>query len=195
MARSPGLSFGGLMTYPTSDRMDAFVRETKTLLASHGVAVERVSGGGTGGMRTVHEHPEVMEHRAGEYAYGDRYALAGGVMRPDEIAFSVLTTVVSRPTPERAVLDGGSKTFSSDLRGLDGHGLILEYPDARISALSEEHGHVDVSNCAARPEIGERVTVIPNHVCVVSNLFNEVVAVRGGAVEHVWPVACRGLLR
>jgi D-serine deaminase-like pyridoxal phosphate-dependent protein len=195
IAGAPGLAFGGLMTYPNSDWMDAFVRETKALLEPHGIPVERVSGGGTGGMRTVHEHPEVTEHRAGEYVYGDRYALAGGVMRPDEIAFSVNTTVVSRPTPDRAVLDGGSKTFSSDLRGLDGHGLIVEYPEARISALTEEHGHVDVSNCGARPEVGERVTVIPNHVCVVSNLFNEVVAVRGGIVQHIWPVACRGLLR
>ena len=62
-------------------------------------------------------------------------------------------------------------------------------------SLSEEHGCVDFSGCARRPEVGERVTVLPNHACVVSNLFNEVVGVRGGAVEVVWPVACGGALQ
>ena len=77
---------------------------------------------------------------------------------------------------------------------LDGHGLILEYPDAHFFALSEEHGHVDFSKCERRPQIGERVTVITNHCCVVSNLFNQMVAVRHGAVETIWDVAARGLL-
>jgi len=113
----------------------------------------------------------------------------------EDCALQVICTVVSRPTADRGILDGGSKTFSSDLLGLDGHGLILEYPEARIYSQSEEHGHVDFSRCERRPEIGERVTVIPNHCCVVSNLFNQMVGVRGDQVEVIWPVAARGALQ
>ena len=118
-----------------------------------------------------------------------------GALKLDEVAFSVITTVVSRPTPNRGILDGGSKTFSSDLVGLEGHGLILEYPQARIHQLSEEHGHVDFSDCSVKPQIGERLTVIPNHCCSVTNLFNEIVGVRDGVVEILWPVAARGAVQ
>jgi len=116
-------------------------------------------------------------------------------MTVEECSFKIITTVVSRPTAERGILDGGSKTFSSDTLGLEGHGLILEYPEARFYGLSEEHGHVDFSACPRKPEIGEHVTVIPNHCCAVSNLFNQVVGVRGGEVEVIWPVVARGALQ
>ena len=195
IAGSPGLRFGGLMTYPTSDKTDAFVTEVKALLKTRSLAVECVSGGGSRVMWQAHQHPEVTEHRAGMYLYGDRSLLRAGVMTVDECSFKIITTVVSRPTAERGILDGGSKTFSSDTLGLEGHGLILEYPEARFYGLSEEHGHVDFSACPRQPEIGERVTVIPNHCCAVSNLFNQVVGVRGGEVEVIWPVVARGALQ
>ncbi|PLS76860.1 MAG: alanine racemase [Chloroflexi bacterium] len=195
IARSPGLRFGGLMTYPNSVQMDRFVQATKALVERDGLAVERVSGGGTACMWQVHEHPSVTEHRAGMYIYGDRGMVQVGAMTLADCAFGVITTVVSRPTSDRGVLDAGSKALSSDLLGLDGYGLILEYPQARIEKLSEEHGHVDFSACDRRPEIGERVTVLPNHCCVVSNLFNQIVGVRQQEVEVVWPVAARGMLQ
>ncbi|MDP9315903.1 MAG: D-TA family PLP-dependent enzyme [Chloroflexota bacterium] len=195
IARSPGLRFGGLMTYPNSVQMDRFVQATKALVERDGLAVERVSGGGTACMWQVHEHPSVTEHRAGMYIYGDRGMVQAGAMTLADCAFGVITTVVSRPTSDRGVLDAGSKALSSDLLGLDGYGLILEYPQARIEKLSEEHGHVDFSACDRRPEIGERVTVLPNHCCVVSNLFNQIVGVRQQEVEVVWPVAARGMLQ
>jgi D-serine deaminase-like pyridoxal phosphate-dependent protein len=112
----------------------------------------------------------------------------------DNCALNITTTIISRPTADRGILDAGSKTLSSDLVGLEGYGLILEYPDADIYALSEEHGHVDFSKCEHKPQIGERVTVIPNHCCVVSNLFNQMIGVRQGTVEVIWDVAARGLL-
>jgi len=195
VASSPGLHFGGLMTFPNSDQVDSFMRQTKALLASDGIPVERVSGGGTPCMWQVHTHPGITEHRAGTYVYGDRHIIDSGAMGVEDCSFRVITTVVSRPTSERGILDGGSKTFSSDLLGLEGHGLILEYPQARFYALSEEHGYVDFSPCRRRPEIGERVAVIPNHVCPVTNLFNHIVGLRDDRVEVVWPVACRGALQ
>lgn len=194
IARSPGLSFGGLMTYPTNQTSDIFARETKNLLKGD-LEVARVSGGSTAGMWQAHTHPEITEHRAGMYIYGDRYTLKNGAMTLADCSFKVITTVVSRPTAERGILDGGSKTFSSDSLGLEGYGLILEYPEAVIYGQSEEHGHVDFSKCAHKPEIGERVTVLPNHCCVVSNLFSQIVGVRHGQVEVIWPVAARGTIQ
>lgn len=195
IARSPGLRLGGLMTYPTGAATGPFMGEAVRLIRARGLEVERVSGGGTPRMWHAHEHPEVTEHRAGTYVYGDRYILASGAMALEQCALTVIATVVSRPTAERGVLDSGSKTLSSDLLGLEGYGALLEYPAARVIGLSEEHGTVDFGACARRPEVGERVTVIPNHCCVVSNLFDEIVGVRGGEVEVVWPVAARGALR
>ena len=76
----------------------------------------------------------------------------------DACAMRVLATVVSRPTEGRAILDAGSKTLSSDQLGLEGYGLIIEYPQLVLASFSEEHGHVDCSASNARPRIGERVT-------------------------------------
>jgi D-serine deaminase-like pyridoxal phosphate-dependent protein len=192
IARSPGLRFEGLMTFPHNAASDEFVRETRHLLQREGIPIPSVSYGGTPTMWEAHLRSEVTEYRAGTYVYGDRSILASGAMALHHIALTVIVTVVSRPTADRGVLDGGSKTFSSDLLGLDGHGLILEYPEARFFGMSEEHGNVDFAACPRKPEIGERVTVIPNHCCPVSNLFNSVVGVREGKVEVTWPVAARG---
>jgi D-serine deaminase-like pyridoxal phosphate-dependent protein len=195
IARSPGLHFGGLMTYPTNENTVPFARETGAILASDGIPIECVSGGGTHCMWQAHEHPEVTEHRAGMYVYGGRKEVETGVMSVDDVAFTIIMTVVSRPTADRGILDGGSKTVSLDTRGLDGYGLVLEYPEARLYSLSEEHGFVDFSRCERRPAIGDRVTVVPNHCCTAANLFNHAVGVRGGDVEVTWPVAARGAVQ
>jgi D-serine deaminase-like pyridoxal phosphate-dependent protein len=195
IVRSPGLHFGGLMTYPTNEKTAQFTREVREILAPDDTPIECVTGGGTHCMWDAHKHPEVTEHRAGMYVYGGHKEVTLGVMSLDDIAFTIVMTLVSRPTADRGILDGGSKTLSSDTRGLDGYGLILEYPEACIYNLSEEHGFVDFSNCERRPTIGERVTVIPNHCCTAANLFNHVVGVRNRTVEVVWPVAARGTVQ
>lgn len=194
IARLPHLNFMGLMTYPANENTDPVVRQVKDNLAKEGIPVTCISVGGTANMWQAHAHHEITEYRAGMYVYGDRYTLKSGAISLDDCALKVIATVVSRPTADRGILDGGSKTFSSDLLGLTGHGLILEYPDAHFYALSEEHGHVDFSKCMHKPSIGERVSVIPNHCCVVSNLFNQMVGVRGNVIEVIWDVAARGLL-
>jgi D-serine deaminase-like pyridoxal phosphate-dependent protein len=195
ITRADSLRFGGLMTYPSSEQAVAFIRATRELLAPDGIAIDWVSGGGTPQMWQAHQYPDITEYRAGMYIFGDRYTLNSGAIKLEECSFSVLATVVSRPTADRGILDGGSKTFSSDILGLDGHGLILEYPEARFYAMSEEHGNVDFSACERRPEIGERVHVIANHCCPVVNLFNQLVGMRGDTVEVIWPVAARGALQ
>lgn len=195
IAALPGLHFGGLMTYPTSDTLDDFVRATRMQLVGDHLGIERVSGGGTPCMWQAHTHPELTEHRAGIYVYGDRLTLRSGAVKPENCALAIYTTVISRPTADRGILDAGSKSLSMDLHGLDGYGTIREYPDARIYALSEEHGHVDFSASERKPEIGERLSIIPNHCCAVTNLFDEVVGARGQQVEVTWEVAARGTVR
>ncbi len=189
---APGLQFAGLMTYPLNENTGPFVEEVRKLVEPKGIEVSCVSVGGTHCMWEAHQYREITEYRAGMYVYGDRYTLSSGAMTLEQCSFSIRSTVVSRPSRERGILDAGSKTLSSDLMGLDGHGLILEYPEAQIYALSEEHGHVEFSRCDPKPEIGEVVTILPNHCCVANNLFNEVRGVRDGQVEVVWPVQARG---
>ena len=192
IASLPHLRFGGLMTYPSNEHLDPFVRETRSLLRDDQLPIERVSGGGTPTMWEAHTHPELTEHRAGIYVYGDRLTLRSGAVTLDTCALNIITTVVSRPTPDRGILDAGSKTLSTDLHGLDGYGYVCEYPEAKIYMLTEEHGHVDFSACRHKPEIGERLRVIPNHCCVVTNLFDEFVGARNDQVEETWQVAARG---
>ena len=194
----PGLRFDGLMTYPTLPGTGPWLRAAIDEIQARGLPVATVSGGGTPTFFSNHEVPEVTEVRAGTYVYGDRSCIASDSVPLEDCALRVRATVASRPTPERGILDCGSKTLTNDpAEGADGgdRGLIVEYPEARIYDLSEEHGHVDFSACASRPEVGEVITIVPNHACGCTNLHDEVVVHRGGRIVGFWPVAARGKLR
>ncbi len=199
IARSPGLHFLGLMTYPRFNTVaETAARLTEARDACHraGLDVEVISNGGTPDLYRAHEAGIATEHRPGTYIYSDRSLVEtkayGGY---DDCALRVHATVVSRPAQDRCVIDAGSKSLSSDLLGLTGHGRIVEHPEWQIAALSEEHGHVHVPPGAATPRIGERVSIIPNHVCVVSNLHGRIHAARGGRMEIYHDVAARGKMQ
>lgn len=192
---SPGLTFGGLMTYPPLGK----VRETAAWLADavdrlerHGLPATVVSNGGTPDFFSAHEVTAATEHRPGTYIYSDRYQVSKGIGTLDDCAITILSTVVSRPTADRAILDAGSKALTSDLLGMTGYGLVTDYPAAVITGLSEEHGHVDLSASPEKPKIGERIRIIPNHACVISNLFDKVYFVSGDMIVDAVPVAARG---
>lgn len=198
VAGRKGLRFGGFMTYPAKGgtaQVQEMMSACKDLLARRGIETPVVSGGGTPDMWRSHEAPVVTEYRVGTYIYNDRMQVAAGAASLEDCALTIRATVVSRPGSDRAVLDAGSKTLTSDLGGQDGHGHIVEYPEARITKLSEEHGEVDLAGCAGRPSIGEQVTVIPNHCCVVSNLFDSVAVASGGRIVGRFAIAARGLVR
>ena len=120
--------------------------------------------------------------------------MAAGVANIEDCALTVYTSVVSRAEDTRGILDAGSKTFTPDTGGLDGFGLVLEHPNARIHKMAEEHGFIDISNCECRPSIGDILRVVPNHVCVVVNMFDQLVAVRGNRIVDIIPVDARGRL-
>lgn len=192
---SPGLRFAGLMTYPAKGGVAetaVWLDAARDLLGRAGLEAAVVSTGGTPDLYRAHEVAAATEHRPGTYVYSDRFQAAAGVGTLDDCALRVLATVVSRPTADRLILDAGSKTLSSDTMGMAGFGHVVEYPGLVLERFSEEHGHVDAAGSAVRPAIGERVTIIPNHACVVSNLHDLVHGVRGDRVERTFQVAARG---
>ncbi|MBD9450471.1 D-TA family PLP-dependent enzyme [Rhizobium sp. RHZ02] len=195
---APGLSFGGLLNYPkpaSAEAVQAFLGKALLLLNADGIACPIVSNGGTPSLFEAHLVSAATEHRAGTYIYNDRSMVRAGHCSEADCAMHVLATVVSRPTADRAVIDAGSKALTSDLLGFSDFGTVVGYPEAVIAGLSEEHGVIDLSKCGdKRPEIGEKIRIIPNHTCVVSNLFDTMVFHRDGVVTRVENVAARGLV-
>lgn len=187
IARTPGLCFAGLLTYPSPPGTREFLERASALLERRGLPVETVSAGGTPSMwRSDELRPVVTEYRVGTYAFNDRNTVAAGAATLGEIALTVAATVVSRRYG-RAILDAGSKALSSDLGAEGGFGLVLEAPSSTLEQLNEEHGYLTLAG-GDDLELGQQVRVVPNHACVVANLFQELVATRGGAVEARWPV-------
>ena len=195
IARSKGLAFGGLMTYPkTGGRaaMAAFLGQARDLMRGDGLAVATISTGGTPEMWKDDGLSVATEYRAGTYIYQDRSQIAAGAATEADCALTVLAMVVSRPTDQRAIIDAGSKTLTSDQLGLEGFGALHGAPGAVVYALSEEHGFLDVSGLASPLKIGERVRIVPNHVCPVSNLHDRIVIARGTQVLGYARVEARG---
>ncbi len=200
IAEAPGLTFGGLMTYPPKGgtaRADAWLQEAKTALENADLTPKVISSGGSPDLYRAAEGTTTTEYRPGTYIYSDRMQVAFGLGTLKDCALTVKATVVSRPTPNRAVLDSGSKALAADPvpAPYKGHGHIVEYPDAVVTALSEEHAVVDISACPEKPAVGDTVRVIPNHACVVTNLFDTVYLVHGDTVEREAVITSRGKLR
>ena len=193
---APGLAFTGLMTYPAAGKYRAaaqWLADAKSAFSAAGVDLPAITTGGTPDIWHMDEAARVAtEYRPGTYIYMDRSQVAAGAATFDDCALTVLATVVSRPTENRAIIDAGSKSLTSDLLGLQGHGHVVEYPDAKVTGLSEEHGTLDVSACATKPRIGDTIRIIPNHCCPVTNLFDRVNLIREGELVETVPVAARG---
>jgi D-serine deaminase-like pyridoxal phosphate-dependent protein len=134
--------------------------------------------------------PVVTEYRAGTYAFHDRSTVAAGAASLGDVALTVHATVVSRPAPDRAVLDSGSKALTSDPGPDASFGFVLDAPRSRVVRLSEEHAWVELAGDEL--ELGQRVRIVPNHACVVVNLFDELKVTRNGQLETTWRVAARG---
>ncbi|HEV2560428.1 MAG TPA: D-TA family PLP-dependent enzyme [Microvirga sp.] len=195
IAASPGLSFAGFLLYPPAGGTavtQAFLDDALAGVREAGLEPRIVSSGGTPNLKDLGKLKGATEHRAGTYIFNDRMMMKAGAATLDDVALHVVSTVVSRAGPERGILDAGSKTLTWDSGGLDGYGLILEHPDARIARFSEEHGFLDLAGSATKPGVGDVVRIVPNHVCVVVNMVDRLVATRGGRIAGEIPVAARG---
>lgn len=206
VAALPGLTLTGVFTHggqayaaekpaqtaqAAREEGEAVVDAARSL-ARAGLPVEVVSVGSTPTARLVMKVPGVTECRPGNYVFHDGSQVALGTCEASDCAMTVLATVVSVPAPDRAVLDAGSKTLSTDpLRPKGhGHGLVLG-SRSRVEKLSEEHGVMAVAPGDSF-RVGQRVRILPNHACVISNLHDRLVGVRGGRVETEFAVAARG---
>ena len=191
---APGLSFGGLLTYPPPERLadvHDWLRRARRICQDAGLRVRRVSSGGSPDMWRAHDMPVVTEYRVGNYVYNDRSVVERGACGWEDCALSVLSTVVSTPNENRAVIDAGSKVLTADLVGLEGHGYVVGRPEIVIDLLNEEHGRM-VSASATGLTVGEKVRIIPNHACVVANMLDRVALVRGSKQVGIADVPARG---
>ena len=163
-----------------------------------GIEIGIVSGGSTPTLFHSHEIQGLTEIRPGTYVFNDLNTIRSGGCELEDCAASILATVVSTSRPGQMIIDGGSKTFSSDRLANPAEvtfGQLVEAPGARFHKMNEEHGFVDLAHAEAEFRVGDRVRVIPNHICVAVNLHEKVYGVRGDTVEEVWPVDARGKLQ
>jgi D-serine deaminase-like pyridoxal phosphate-dependent protein len=204
VSEAEGLEYQGVMFYPGHIRMPlaeqgpALAEVSRRLgtfldaLGAAGLKPGLVSGGSTPTLWRSHEVVGMNEIRPGITPFFDRASLWMGVCGPEEVAYSVLATVVSTSVSGQAVIDAGSKALAKEELPVGGYGVLLDRPEVVVQALSEEHGMLDLSRTSWRPRVGERVRVVPNHVCVSVNLQDELWAVRGGQVVGRWDVTGRG---
>jgi D-serine deaminase-like pyridoxal phosphate-dependent protein len=209
IASLPGLRFKGLLSHAGQAyhahseeelrKMAESEARTMSDLAEqcrkHGVPVEEISAGATPPARFSIQQTGFTEYRPGNYVYFDRTQVALGAATFEDCALTVLATVVSKPAKNRIIFDSGSKTLTNDgARGFTeapGFGVVVGHDNLLIERLSEEHATVKVTNGATSLEPGDRVRIIPNHSCVVSNLVDQAWLVDGGTVEPL-PIAARG---
>jgi D-serine deaminase-like pyridoxal phosphate-dependent protein len=201
IAESPGLRFRGLMGYEghlvgTKDPLERAARvreafrplqETCELLERAGLAVPIVSGGGTGTYDVTGTLDRVTEVQAGSYVFMDTTYLK---VRPEfQSALTVLSSVVSRPVPERVVVDAGMKTMTREF----GWPEVLGMGSLTVRSLSEEHATLEVSEPQnVRLSPGDRVRFIPSHCCTTVNLHDTLHVVQGDLLVDIWPIAARG---
>jgi D-serine deaminase-like pyridoxal phosphate-dependent protein len=167
-------------------------------LRAAGIEPRVVSGGSTPTLFHSHEIAGLNEIRPGTYVFNDINTVRSGACTMEECAASIHATVVSTARPGHMIIDGGSKTFSSDRLSTGAEvtfGHVVEAPGARFHKMNEEHGYVDMTHAETEFRPGDRVRVIPNHICVAVNLHEQVYGVRGDTVEDVWRVDARGKLQ
>jgi len=170
--------------------------ETAEEIRSHGIDLPTVSVGSTPAAFFTPTVDGVTEMRPGTYVFNDVSAFRYGRFGVEDCAARFVATVVSRPAPNRAVLDTGAKSLAMDpSRAHAGHGYIVGHPDVTIVKLSEEHGVCEIPDGEAGFAVGDRVEVIPNHVCPTVNLMDELLIARDGQIVDAWKVAARGKVR
>lgn len=193
------LFYPGHIRVPAEEQVPELDRVSRTLgrileaLTAADLPVGIVSGGSTPTLWQSHRIDGVTEIRAGTCIFHDRDTVAMGVARPDEVAYRILTTVVSTAVSGQAVVDAGSKALAKEefRSGGGGYGVVRDRPEVTVRAVSEEHGILDLSGTSWRPRVGDRVELVPNHVCVSVNLQDRLLAIEDAGFRPV-PLEGRG---
>lgn len=210
VASLPGLRFAGIMFYPGHVKVrpaeqgpllgaqNAILDETAQALDRAGLPWPIVSGGSTPSWANSHLMPLVNEIRPGTYIFNDRNTVYLEAASPEDCALTVLVTIVSTAVDRQLIVDGGSKTFSSDLHVAGheyGYGEVQGRPDLLLKAMTEEHGHVAAPEGLRGLRVGERLRVVMNHACATTHLHERVYLHRGEEVVDCLRVAGRGKLQ
>ncbi len=208
--RLPWLTVEGVTFYPGHIRdagpegeeqvgkLSALVEAMLAGLRKRGIQPKIVSGGSTPSLFHSHKVAGLTEIRPGTYIFNDKNTVLSGACTYEDCAAMIHVTVVSTARPGQIIVDGGSKTFSSDRLGAAGEatfGYFVDAPEAVFHKMNEEHGYVDIRRCRREFSVGDRLRVIPNHICTAMNLHEQVYGVRAGRVEQVWKVEGRGKLQ
>jgi len=208
-SKTPSLRLDGLFFYPghvwasAADQanelgqVDAKLREVISLWKAVGLQANIVSGGSTPAMLQSHLVTCQTETRPGTYIYNDMNTVRGNFCSLEDVAAAVVCTVVSTSVPGKAIVDGGTKTFTSDRNFPSpdsGFGYIVEYPHAKLARMSEEHGELEFEANSPRPRVGERVTIIPNHICPCVNLHDQGWGQHSDGALEPLPIDSRGRL-
>ena len=206
-AEARGVAYRGVMFYPghirepvdeqgpALERLNADLARFLDALTAAGLEPATVSGGSTPAAFASHALDGLTEIRPGTYIFNDRTTALIGACSWDDCAYTILATVVSTAVPGQAVVDAGSKALArEEIRapGATGFGALLDRPHVVVRATSEEHGILDLSRTDWRPRVGDRVRIVPNHVCVSVHLQDRLWGVRGEEVVGEWTVAARG---
>jgi len=203
--RCPGLTFAGLMGYeghlvfvPSLEERTQRCREAMELLLQtrermerSGLPVEILSGGGTGTYAITGQIPGISEVQAGSYLFMDtRYRGIEG-LEGFGCALTVLATVISRPHPQRAIIDAGMKAMTHEF----GMPAPKDLPGAKLISLAEEHGIISLDGADRDLRVGDKIELIVSHGCTTVNLHDHYFAMRNGSLEAIWPIAARGALQ
>lgn len=207
---STRLRLRGLFCYPghiwkTPENQTALLNEFSNVLEEHlqhwknaGPHAQIVSGGSTPTAYQSHLVSGLTEIRPGTYVYNDMNTVHGGFCSLSDCAVRLLTTVVSTAVKGQVVVDAGNKAISPDrcIPAPDtGHGFVCDLPGAKVTHLSEEHGQIDVSSCERPPQVGDRLTIIPNHVCPTINLTDSAWWITAEGQAEPLTIDARGMVR
>lgn len=211
IARLPYLNLEGIAFYPghiksagddsAEDvaKLSVLVQQMTADWKRAGLTLNIVSGGSTPSLYQSHQVAGMNEIRPGTYIFNDKNTWAGcRACDASEVAASIMVTVVSTARPRQMIVDGGSKTFSSDrLAGTSemSFGYVAEAPEAVFFKMNEEHGYIDLKRTDWEFSVGDRVRIVPNHICVAMNLHEQVYGIRGDEVVETWQVEGRGKLQ
>ena len=186
----PGLEFGGVMYYKSRDHASAYLDEVRHLIGRAGLPLQIVSGGGTGAQEKC-KALGCTEARVGSYAYeGLTRTNRREALDPDRNPLRIVVTVVSTQRPGKVIVDAGHKSFGGNM--VFPYGYCVEEPEVFFGGASVEHGHLDVSRASRKLKVGDRLSFIPQHGGMTTNLYDRMHAVRGGEVVDSWQVAGRG---
>jgi len=206
VSKQKNLVFKGLMGYDghvgkgktkaereqlSNDSME-LITTAKKEIKKLGLSVEVTSVGGSVSTWFDAKNPEVTEVQPGMYMFNAINLVEAEVATWDDCALTVLATVMSKPTENRAIIDAGSKAFHFDHCS---YPHVVGHEGAEIYAFSEEHGNVRLNGMARNIRVGDKIEAIPHHCCTCINQHDEMIGVRRGHVEKVWKIAARGMMK